>query len=209
VLLAPGKGRVDIASGSGPALDFRAGDYLLLPDSARLVYLRPPSQEFWNMDSPFLNPYAQLAGGAGQISASGGRVSMETLGGGDSVGTFATRRFRITAEYTVTAGATNVPAGIQIELTVAQTPIRFGSAPIAGAQTFGLPVPPAMMSGMRGYLSEATAGGVVVNAVSTSWFVASGTEVNTIVTTRIADLRAADVDEAKLAMPSGFKAGGG
>ena len=209
VLLATGKGRIDIASASGPALDFRAGDFALLPDSSRLLYLRPSSQEFWNMDSPFFSPYAQLLASAGQVTTSGGRAWIETLGAGDSLSGFATLRFRISSEYTVTAGGANLPAGFQIDLTVAQTPVKFGSAPVAGAQTFGIAVPAAMMNGIRTHLAAATAGGVVVATVSKSWFVTSGTEISTIVTTRITDLRATDVDDAKLAMPTGFRAGGG
>ena len=45
-LFVSGKGRIEITRATGPGTDFRAGDFLLLPDSARVLYMRPPSQEY-------------------------------------------------------------------------------------------------------------------------------------------------------------------
>lgn len=207
-VFANGQGRVDIARGEGPSLDFRAGDYVLLPDAARVVYLRATSQEFWNMDSPFLSPYADLlARAAGQISATGGTTRLERLGAGDSIGTFATERFRIEAEYTVGAGGMSIPAGVSIELTIARTPVKFAGAPLAGAQTFGLASSSALTSRVAGHLAEIAAEGLIVRANSSSWFSFQGTSVETVVTTTLSDLKLTEVDAARLAMPTGFKPG--
>ncbi|HYV98454.1 MAG TPA: hypothetical protein VE967_13415 [Gemmatimonadaceae bacterium] len=201
-----GKGRIDIASASGPGIDYRAGDYVLLPDSARAIYIRPSTKEFWDMDSPFLNPYAALAGNT-QITASGGNVTMERTGDGESIGAFATKKFRINLEYTVNAGTTAIPAGITIDITVARAPVKFAGVPVAGAQTFGIATPPAVTSRVAGYLAEMAAEGVVVRANSAAWFSVSGTTMNTLVTTDITGLKVANVDPATLSMPAGFKAG--
>ena len=160
------------------------------------------------MDSPFLSPFSQLLANAGQIGASGGNVTMERVGDGDSVSGFATRRFRIDATYTINAGTTSIPAGMTIELTVARTAVKFASAPLAGAQTFGVASAPGLMQRIYGYLNEIGGEGVIVRGRGTSWFTFNGSTINTTVTTELTNVKEADVETAKLAMPAGFKPGG-
>jgi hypothetical protein len=204
-LFVTGKGRVDITRAAGPATDFRAGDYILLPDSARALYMRPPSQEYWTMDSPFLSPWAALGAMTSQISAGSATTSLERLGNGDTVATFPTQRFRINAEYTMTAGEMRIPAGITIEITVARTPHKFAGAPIAGAQSFGMTSPAGLSSRLAAHLAEIAAEGTIVRASSNTWFNASGTTLNLVVTTELSDIREVDADSAKFALPAGYR----
>ena len=156
------------------------------------------------MDSPFLSPWGALSAMTSQLSASGATSSLERLGDGDTVATFPTRKVRITAEYTVTAGETRVPAGMTIDITVARTPHKFAAAPIAGAQSFGLVSPAGLSSRLAGHLAEIAAEGTIVRAHSNSWFSASGTSVNLIVTTELTEIREVDADTAKFVMPAGY-----
>ena len=160
------------------------------------------------MDSPFLNPYAQLTASVGQITATAAQVSMDKLGDADSVGGFATRKFRINAEYAISVGGMSIPSYITIEVTVARTPVKFAGAPIAGIQTFGIANSPGLLTRVLGYLSEIGADGVIIRSRATAAFSVQGNTLNTIVTSEITDLRASDIDVAKLAMPAGYKPGG-
>jgi hypothetical protein len=100
-----------------------------------------------------------------------------------------------------------IPAGMTIEITVARTPVKFAGAPIAGAQTFGMATAPGLMGRVAGHLAEIAAEGTVVRAQSNSWYTANGTTVNLVVTSELTELREADVDTAKLTMPTGYKQG--
>jgi hypothetical protein len=205
--LLTGKGRIEITKASGPSIDFQQGDYLLLLDSVRTAYLRPASQQFWNVDSPFLNPLAQLTGNAGQIAMSGVNVTMEKLGAGDSLGGYATQRYKINAEYTVTAGATRIPSGMVIELTVARTPVQLATPALAGVQSFGISSSGEVTSRVNAFLKQVAADGLIIKSVSTTWFSVATLSLELIQTTELTDLKEVDAEESAMVMPTGFRPG--
>jgi hypothetical protein len=207
VLMINGKARVELASSTGPALDFQSGDVMLLLDPTRAKYLRPGSQIFWDVDSPFTNPLAQTTQGAA-ISLSGLTTNLEKLGASDSVSGFATQRYRFTVDYSILFAGQPIPSRIATELYVAKLPVKFSSAAIGTLQGINLLQSKELNDKVAALYAELAAEGVIVYSTTTTTFTVQGNAITMSQTAELTDIKPAEVDEAKLVMPTGYRPGG-
>jgi hypothetical protein len=206
------RGRMDIVDGGVPEM-FGKGDYLLF-DSSEVVIVHPAAANFALLTQQAKGASGPLDTAAFTLKLSDEKVTLDSLGPGDTVSTFPTTRYRLTIAF-------------NMELTVAMMASRVGSEAVTDywvASIPGMASNPLLRSngmggnggGVPGMLhalslrvdSATTRMGrtMVLRSSSTTRIIAGpGQELESHSSTVVSDLKRAPVDRNSLIVPIQYK----
>lgn len=213
VIFAAGRGRMDVVEGGVPNL-FSKGDYILF-EGHDLAIVHPATREW--------TPLAHDTSGTAmqQLEANGIsmkmadlKVTLDSLGPGDTVAGHATTRYRMTTAFTMTVDAGFMQSRFAAENTTTYwlasipgmpgnpllQPNGFSGGPMSSgafAEMSKKVDSVAMLMGSRVALRTRTVGRLVLDA--------PGSNVQTEQTSEVSNLVARPVDEHLLTLPAGYK----
>jgi hypothetical protein len=214
-MFAANRGRMDITDGGVESL-FTKGDYILF-DSTDLIIVHPATKDFVSLPFDVANQGLQRLQALGvKFTIKDVKVTLDSIGAGDTVAGYATRHFRMTTAFnmSIDAGFTQTGLGTEsvTDYWVAVVPGLPGN-PLLRAN--GLSAPGEVANGMFRQVSSKVdsaakrlGSGVALRTTTLSRMnQGPGTSATTQQTSEVSDIHHQDVDENLLILPEGYKAG--
>jgi len=211
VVFANGRGRMNIVEGGVETL-FGKGDYLLF-DSTDVLVVRPRSHEFLTIPRDIASRSMERLGAMGvHIAVADEKVTLDSLGPGDTISGIPTRHFRMTVAFNVAMDAGMMQQRLGTESV---TDYWVSSAPIIPPNPLlrvnGFAVGP-MTTGIFRSLSlkvdSAAARMGTMAALKTKsvthLITGPGAAIETQQLYEVSDIARRDVDDDLLILPSGY-----
>lgn len=213
VSFAEGRGRMDIVEGGVEQL-FSKGDYLLF-DSSDVLVVRPAQREFFAIPRDIASRgIAQLQALGARITVSDERVTLDSLGPGDTISGVPTRHYRMTVGFNLSmdAGIIQQRLGTEnvIDYWVASSPV-IPPNPLLRANGFAMgAVTVGAFTTLSAKVDSAAAKMGNLAALKTRSVTRLNTGPGTMVETQqdyeVSEIEHRDVDEKMLILPPGLKA---
>ena len=205
------RGRLDITEGSADVL-FAKGDYILF-DTTDIVIVHPAAREFFAVSRDAANRAADKLAALGiTMTLSEEKVTLDSLGAGDTISGVPTRRYRMTVAFNMT---TDAAFGRQRVATESVTDYWVGVVP-------GLPTNPLLRSngfGGGGITSMFKSLSARVDSLSAKMgqtlalrtsaiakvITGPGQVIETQQSSEVSELRRQNVDQSLLVLPANYK----
>lgn len=214
--VAAGRGRLDIVEGGSQGM-FQKGDYLLF-DSSDVVVVHPAAHEFVPVSSETAAGAMQQLDAMGvKLTLSDERVTLDSLGPGDTVSGVPTRHYRMTVAFNMSmdAGVTQERLGTQsvTEYWTAAIPDMPPNPLLRANGLGGAAMPPTpMFAPLTARVDSAAArmGKTVALRTrgTTTMMLGPGATLETRETSDVTELRRTQVDLAALTLPGDYKPAG-
>jgi hypothetical protein len=209
------RGRMDITDGGVESL-FSKGDYILF-DTTDLVIVHPATKDFVVLRHDAASQgLAHLESMGLKMTVSDLKVTLDSIGAGDTVAGIPTRHYRMTTAFNLSIDAGFMQQGLGTESVtdywVANVP-GLPANPLLRVN--GISSPGAAMTGLFADLSNKvdSAARRLGSAVALKTVTVSrmnqgpGTSTTTRQESSVSDIRHQDVDESLLVLPEGYKPG--
>jgi hypothetical protein len=210
-MVAADRGRLDITEGGADQL-FGKGDYILF-DTSDVVIVRPRTKDFMPLPRDLgKSGMDQLAATGVKLSVTDVKVTMDSIGGSDTVAGQPTRHYRMTIAFNMSIDAGFVQQGVGTESTtdywVATVPGLPGN-PLLRANAMGAPLTVGGIFAELSHKVDSAAkrmGGAVALKTKTVGKVVQGpgAVLTTEQSSDVSNIRHEDVDVGLLVLPEGY-----
>lgn len=207
-----GRGRMDILDGGVESL-FGKGDYVLF-DSTDLLVVHPATREFVPLPRDAgIQRVEDMESMGFKATVADVKVTLDSLGPGDTISGFPTQHFRMTTAFTMRIDAGVLQRRLATESVtdywVASVPGLPGN-PLLRANGFsGTPVATGMFRELSTKVDSAAArmgNAVALRTTTSSRLIQGPGEVEQMEqTSAVSDIRSRDIDENLLILPQGYK----
>ncbi|HEX4681672.1 MAG TPA: hypothetical protein VH277_03125 [Gemmatimonadaceae bacterium] len=211
-VVAAGRGRLDIVEGGAEGM-FQKGDYLLF-DSSDVVIVHPATKEFVAVARDGTSGALQQLDALGaRLTLSEEKVTLDSLGGGDTVSGVPTRRYRMTVAFNMA-----LDAGVTQQRLATESTTEYWIASIPDMP----PNPLLRVNGLAGGMGGAPMFGTIAARVdsvaarmgtaialrtrgTTHVLLGPGATLETEQNSEVTDLRRTQIDASVLMISPNFK----
>jgi hypothetical protein len=211
-VVSAGRGRLDIVEGGAEGM-FQKGDYLLF-DSSDVVIVHPSTKEFMPIARDGTSGALQQLDALGaRLTLSDEKVSLDSLGGGDTVSGVPTRRYRMTVAFNMA-----LDAGVTQQRLATESTTEYWIANIPAMP----PNPLLRVNGLAGGMGGAPMFGTIAARVdsvaarmgtaialrtrgTTRMLLGPGATLETEQSSEVTELRRTQVDAALLVIAANYK----
>lgn len=212
VSYAGARGRMDIVDG-GVEMMFAKGDYILF-DSTEIVVVHPATEEFLVIGPDALRHTANRMAVTGVVmTTSDEKVSLDSLGVGDTVSGVPTRRYRLSLAFNMNIDAPS--SGRSRIASESTTDYWVGSVPglpsnsLLRSNGLGMSAMPGLFATLGARVDSASARmgqTIALRTISTTRIAAGpGQQIETHQSSEVSDLARRPVDQSLLVLPDRFK----